>query len=291
MKNFDGFIGIDWSGAKSPEKTKSISLAIAFRGDDAPHLSSKLWSRQMVYDWLIAMAKGKKRFLVGIDCNFGYSATIGTQQFGKHYTAHHLWQAVDHICSDMPNFFAGPFWEHPSYAPTFWTSGPKPAGLILPRRETETACGQAGLGWPESPFKLIGAKQVGKGGLAGMRLVHHLKAALGPRVGIWPFDEGVEDARMVITEIYPRLFLRLSGHGQTKIRDAKQLNAALTALASHPYPEKRAISDHEADSIVSAAGLRKLCGTDTTLPEALVDIPVPKHVLQQEGWIFGVGST
>jgi hypothetical protein len=291
VKNFDGFIGIDWSGARTPEKTQSIAVAIVFRGDDAPHLSGKLWSRQMVYDWLLAMAKGKKRFLVGIDCNFGYSAKIGVKQFGKNYTAHRLWQNVEQICADTPNFFAGPFWEHPSFAPFFWTSGTRPNGLFLSRRETENACGQAGLGWPESPFKLIGAKQVGKGGLAGMRLVHRLKAELGDGVAVWPFDEGIDKAMMVITEIYPRLFLRLSGHGSTKIRDIAQLNVVLGALGAQPYPEKMAISDHQADALVTAAGLRKLCGTDTILPEALVNIPIPKQLLQQEGWIFGVGST
>jgi hypothetical protein len=290
LKNFDLFVGIDWSGAQNPVVTKSIALAKAYRGDAAPVLEEGGWSRDKVASWLVNAAKSGKRILAGIDCNFGYSEIIGEKQFGADYTAKDLWAAVEAANYDHPNFFAGGYWTHKKHAAHFWTEGKRPDGFALPRRATEEACGQSGLGWPESPFKLIGPKQVGKGGLAGMRLITYLKAQLGPAVAIWPFEQHTDQAKLIITEIYPRLFLRSAGHGNAKIRDLSALNRVLEGIGSKPYPKAAPFTDHDADAIVSAAGLRSLCGTAKTVPESLSFPNAPRKTLEREGWIFGAGA-
>ena len=165
-----------------------------------------------------------------------------------------------------------------------------PDGFAMPRRVTEQVCGDSGYGWPESPFKLIGPKQVGKGGLAGMRLVHDLKAHLSDRLAVWPFDADNDGCAIVITEIYPRQFLKRAGHGNAKIRDLAGLNRVLAAMGSKPYKDPDAFSDHDADALISAAGLRMMCGTAKTVPEAIATPKAPRQTLEREGWIFGAGA-
>lgn len=291
MKNFDEFVAIDWSGAQTPVKTKSISVALCWQGRAAPHLSGRLWSRTMVADWICSLVERKsKRTLVGIDCNFSYSAETCIKQFGPNSTVTDLWQAVEAANTDQPNYFAGGYWTHGSHARYFWTSGKKPEGFVMPRRLTEQVCGENGFGWPESPFKLIGPKQVGKGGLSGMRLLLELKRRLGSKIAVWPFDENTDEARLVIAEIYPRLFLRRFGHGNAKIRDVSALNRLLGELQTDAYEDTAPFSDHDADALVGAAGLRMLCGTAKTVSETLSSPPAPRTMLEREGWIFGVGA-
>ena len=289
MKNFDLFVGIDWSGAKTPIKTKAIAVALAWKGREAPHISGKIWSREMVGDWIKSLATRDKRILIGIDCNFGYSQIIGEQQFGAYYTYADLWEAVEAANQNAPNYFAGGYWTHPNHQKYFWTQGKKPDDFDMPKRLTEILCGEAGYGWPESPFKLIGAKQVGKGGLAGMRLAYDLKQHCGVDICIWPFETHADSARIVITEIYPRQFLRRTGWGNQKVRTIEDINACLPKLNSNPIEGHIDVSDHETDALIAAAGLRFLCGQGKTVPK---EIYAPKALdritASREGWIFGV---
>lgn len=289
MKNFDRFAGIDWTGARAPVKSRSIAVAVCGKGRSAPVLCPGPWSRAAVADWLERLACEGKRTLAGIDCNFGYAREVGRRQFGPSYDFHDLWRAVDAAGGD--NYFAGGYWEASAQKGLFWTGGRKPPGMALPKRATEEACGRAGHGWPESPFKLHGPKQVGKGGLAGMRMVLDLKRRCGDAVAVWPFERDTDGAALVITEIYPRQFLRRSGHGAGKVRTAGGLNACLGKLGSRalrPVPEK--LSDHEADALVSAAGLRFLCGDGATVPDMLAcPRDMDEDAARREGWIFGAG--
>ena len=186
------------------------------------------------------------------------------------------------------NFFAGAFWQ--AYPKHFWTQGKKPPHMRFPKRRTETLCSELGYGHPESPFKLIGAKQVGKGGLAAMRMAHALKGAMGDEICIWPFEQNISDtARIVMTEIFPRQFLMRCGHGATKVNSIDALNTALKKLGCKNKYETIRFNNHDADAIVSAAGLRMLCGEEDVIPEQLSN---PPHMNQaagiREGWIFGV---
>lgn len=266
-------------------------MAVCDAGTHAPTLIPGPWSRKKVAQWIIDHAKTAKRTLIGIDCNFGYAQSIGEQQFGPNYTYLDLWNAVEAANQNEPNFFAGGYWQHPHHQKYFWTQGTMPKDFAMPKRLTETVCGECGYGWPESPFKLIGAKQVGKGGLAGMRMAHYLRKHLGYRLSMWPFEDNIDQAHIVMTEIYPRQFLKRIGHGNEKIRTVSDLNTALIKLDSKPAQNSMDVSDHDTDALVSAAGLRKLCGPDSLVPE---NIAWPSMLDQMrartEGWIFGVGD-
>ena len=309
MKNFDTFIGIDWSGAKAPIHTKSIAVAMVGQGSDAPILEEEPWSRSKVFEYIQGI---KRRTLIGIDANFGYAQKIGEAQFGSSYDYNDLWAAVEAKSAHQDNFFAGGYWEH--YPQYFWTHGKRPAHITLPKRATEIACSAAGYGNPESPFKLLGPKQVGKGGLSAMRMAYALKREMGDQICIWPFEREIADtARIVLTEIYPRQFLMRTGHGVAKVQTLDELNTLLKALESQPYmsscgstagsrdeqkdpvvkPQDDDIevnfSDHDADAIVSAAGLRYLCGREESIPHNVAyPKPLSEKAAKREGWIFGI---
>ncbi len=298
MRNFHSFIGIDWSGAKYPVRTPSISVAQCVCGQSAPPClvypaGSLRWSRGDIYIHIKELAENSQnRTLIGIDANFGYAQAIGEKNFGKNYDFRDVWAAVEQTNTNYENFFAGGFWAHPRYGQDFWTSGKKPIGFEMPKRLVETTCGQSGLGWPESPFKLIGAKQVGKGGLAAMRMAYHLKDALGDDIAIWPFEHelAAERAKIVMAEIYPRQFLHRFGHGHSKVRKIEDLNGVYESAGVEAVSAQRKLSDHDTDALVSAAGLRHMCGEGEYLPESLAWPPMlDDQRALREGWIFGVG--
>lgn len=291
MKNFDQFVGIDWSGAKAPIKTKSIAVAACPQGEVAPILHEEIRSRTAVIECIEGLIQSKKRTLIGVDCNFGYAAQVLKKQLGTNASAHDLWVEVECVNKDEHNLFAGQFWSHEKYASDFWTQGKMPNGFTMPKRVTEVLCAENGYGRPESPFKLIGAKQVGKGGLAGMRLAYSLKKNFGKKIAIWPFDQHYDEANVVMTEIYPRQFLMRVGHGTTKVRDQETLNDILPFFGSQELKGHQNITDHDTDALVSAAGLRYLCGMKANIPPQIAHpAKLTSEARQCEGWIFGVGD-
>lgn len=242
--------------------------------------------------WIERRIETSGRYLIGIDCNFAYSQEIGQAQFGPHYTYIDLWRAVDETSRDLPNFFAEGFWCHKIYGRHFWLAGPKPPSFKEHRqRITEKVCRDQGYGLPESPFKLIGPKQVGKGGLAGMRMLCALKKKFGDIICVWPFETHIDTAKIVITEIYPRLFIKAAGFGQKKIRNGGQLNQALSFFKSGSIRTKLILNDHMTDAIVSSAGLRHLAGSGPSVPDLVVKPEqMTDMIALREGWIWGVNA-
>jgi hypothetical protein len=285
MIEFDRFVGVDWSGAKTPVHNHSISVALCGKGDSSPILikGDRPWSRTEVAGYIDGLVRSNTKTLIGIDANFGYAREIVQKQMGEEATAKNLWHVVDDYNQDNSNFFTDGFWKYKKFSPYFWTSGKQPDDFKMPKRLTEKACAFQGMGHPESPFKFIGAKQVGKGGLAAMRLAHYLKNKHGSVVSIFPFDKITHDTKIVMTEIYPRLFIRHAGFGNKKIRNIIDLNDVLSALHSRNIVTGE-LSDHDTDALISAAGLRHFY-------QERPEIFKPKaedKILQSEGWIFGV---
>ena len=75
---FDRYIGIDYSGAETP--TSSLKGLRIYQADHAnvpvevlPPLSPrKYWTRKGVAEWLVQVARGEARTLVGIDHGFSF---------------------------------------------------------------------------------------------------------------------------------------------------------------------------------------------------------------------------
>ncbi|MBP2297532.1 hypothetical protein [Azospirillum picis] len=283
---FRRFIAIDWSGARG-RRYAGIAVAECGPGDAPPRLvdgPGGWWSRTAVHDWLRSEL-ARQPALVGIDCAFSLPFAVAARSLrDRAPTVFELWDAVEEVCAGEPDFGGAPFTTHALHGAGFWHRGPQPDWYDDPHRATEMACRADGLGHPQSPYKLIGSKQVGKGALAGMRVLRALRAALAGRMAVWPFEEPAAGMSAAV-EIYPRLFLKRTGFGQRKIRDGGDLDEALRRLGSRPLERSGAVSDHDSDALVSAAGLRRLAAW----PAAWAPPGLGETARRQEGWIFGVG--
>lgn len=293
MRSFTHFTCIDWSGAKS-RWHQGIAVATCRLGADAPSLmqpSERHWTRATILDWLREQADTKQDMLIGLDLSFGLPF-VDRQAFFPEWRespadAKALWEIIDRICADDSHLSTTSFVSHGEARRHFRHSKDDTGDLFVGglgrlrfvehhQRETKQANSA-------SCFNLVGAAQVGKSSLTGMRVLHRLNNA----IPIWPFDP-VPDRGPVIVEIYTSIAARASGvlaRGKSKITDAVTLDAALQSFQSKahtPIPDK--YSDHATDAIITAAWLRKEArNTAFWTPKLMTD-----KIAQTEGWTFGV---
>ncbi|MEY4160639.1 MAG: hypothetical protein RLZZ136_1260 [Pseudomonadota bacterium] len=287
---FQHFVAIDWSGAVG-ERHKGIAVALCSAGQVAPKLvrPGHRWSRQEVALWL--RDDLPRECLVGIDLSMALPFADRDGYFPEwrqsSADARRLWALVDQICADDPHLSASSFVDHPEAAEHYRRHGGRAGryfttdGISGGRgrlRLTEQA--QESMGCrPYSTFNLVGAAQVGKSSLTGMRLLHRLT----PHLAIWPFDP-LPDQGSVLVEIYTTLAAMAAGRsaGRSKIRSHAELDTALHQLGSEPGGGHGSIDDHASDAILTAAWLRRAAHQqDLWHPEGL------NAVAQTEGWTFG----
>jgi hypothetical protein len=292
VRRFARFLAVDWSGAKGARQ-KGIALAVAHAGGGAPVLVTppdpKGWARSEV---LALIAGLDAPTLVGLDLGISLPFVDAGAFFpgwdASPADARSLWALVDSLCAGHPHLEAGALLAHPEAARYFrHGAGVEGDRFLLPGAATregrfrvaEAAQRSAGVR-PVSNFNLVGAAQVGKSSLTGMRMLHRL----GPRLPVWPIDPLPEDGS-VVTEIYTSVAARLGGvtGTATKVRSFAALNDALDALGSPPVAGEGAIDDHSADALLTAAWLRRVHGDrDLWHPPALTP-----EVARTEGWTFG----
>jgi hypothetical protein len=287
VPKFDSFIAIDWSGAAG--KYSGIAVAVCRQGRRAPRLlrpkKNTRWTRREIADWLVAQLNTPQRLLIGLDFGFGLPFEPLRGYLGGKVpdidNIFGLWSHIEEKSSGVDDFGCNGLVAASEYASLFWTSGRRPSHWIDRKRRTEHACAEATKTYPDTLYKLIGSKQVGKASLTGMRVLRHVRSLSADRVAIWPFEEVRTSA---IVEIYPTMFRKLAAGSVAKLAPA-DLNSALKKLASKPVSAvTSSLSDHETDAILSAAGLRLLAST----PEAWSHSELVSPQVQREGWIFGV---
>lgn len=283
---FRHFAAIDWSGAVG-ERQRGIAVALCSGGSEAPDLvhSGRIWSRTEVLDWLANELP--QDTLVGMDLG----PALPFHDEGAYFPGWHrspddargLWALVDEICALDQHLAATSFVDHPEASRHFRRHGGRIGDRFAPGRgrlrATEIAQRDAGFN-PYSNMNLVGAAQVGKSSLTGMRLFHHLAG----RLPLWPFDP-VPEKGSVIVEIYTSIAAVAGGRSKSrsKIRDAAALDAALAALGSRPHRPLDQYTDHATDAIVTAAWLR-MVHADPALWNP-IGLDAVRHT---EGWTFGV---
>ncbi len=292
MSRFSHFLAVDWSGAKGPRQ-KGIALALAKAQGGAPVLIAppdpKGWARSEV---LALLTNLDAPTLVGLDLGIGLPFADAGAFFpgwdASPADARGLWALIDALCADDPHLEAGGFVTHPEAARYFrHGKGGEGDRFLLPGTATregrfriaEAAQRAAGVR-PVSNFNLVGAAQVGKSSLTGMRMLHRL----GRRAPVWPVDPLPAEGSVVV-EIYTSVAARLGGvtGAATKLRSFEALNDALDTLGSPPVRGTGAIDDHSSDALVTAAWLRRVHATrDLWHPSALTP-----EVARTEGWTFG----
>ena len=287
-RHFSRFAAVDWSG-QAVGRPKGLAAAIAEAGEAAPRLigPAEGWSRADLCDWLLQLAAEDTDMVVGLDL----SPALPFVDRGAYFPgwpdsppdAKSLWAQVELICAGDPHLAATSLVADPELGRHFRRHrqpGDRFEGGRGRLRVCERAQLAAGLS-PTSCFNLVGAAQVGKSSLTGMRVLHRLDG----RVPVWPFDP-VPASGPVIVEIYTTIAARAAGlrAGRSKLRDPHALDAALWALGSAPHAPLPAYHDHATDALITAAWLRRVT-TDAALwqPQGLTE-----QVRQTEGWTFGV---
>lgn len=287
VPEFEHFAAIDWSGAKG-ERHRGIAVAICSIGGDAPRLvrGGHRWSRPEVLAWIADEMPPDT--LVGLDLG----PSLPFVDRGAFFPgwpespadARALWALVERICRDDPHHAAASLVDHVEAARHFRRHGGRCGDLFEAGRGrlrvTEQAQREQGLN-PYSNFNLVGAAQVGKSSLTGMRLLHRINGKLP----IWPFDP-LPPGGSVVAEIYTSLAALAAGlpKGRTKVRDPATLDCALDKLGSRPHAPLPAYDDHATDAIMSAAWLRRAHAD----PRLWQPSRLTPALARTEGWTFGV---
>lgn len=264
-------------------------MAIADAGDTAPRLvqPSGGWSRPALLDWFGTIADDRRDMLIGLDLSPALPfADRGAYFPGWRHSppdASTLWAMVDALAGTEPDLSVSQVVAHPELGRHFrrhralgdlFEGG---RGRLRICEERQRAAGLS----PTSCFNLIGAAQVGKSSLTGMRVLHRLHG----RIPVWPFDP-VPATGPVIVEIYTTIAARAAGirPGLSKIRDATTLVEALARLDSRPPGPLARCDDHATDALLTAAWLRTVAATPGLWAPALLT----ERIAQTEGWTFGV---
>ncbi len=290
MTRFDNFACIDWSGALG-ERHAGIAVAICSSGDAVPKIvrPGHRWSRVEVAHWLLD--KMPPRTLVGMDL----STSLPFVDRGSYFpewsespaNAPALWAMVDRMCKADEHLSVGSFVDHQEASRHFRRQGGRVGDLFEPGRgrlrRTELAQAAMGLN-PYSNLNLIGAAQVGKSSLSGMRVLHRLQG----RLPVWPFSNSLSESGSRLVEIYTSVAAFAAGHraGRSKMRTVEELNEALQSpvIASKRYRGSGRIDDHSSDAILTAAWLRRAASCEELWhPPLLID-----EIADKEGWTFGV---
>lgn len=269
------------------ERPKGLAVAHARMGTAAPELIDRAWSRQDILLWLEELADQRVRALIGLDL----SPAFPFEDKGAYFPGwalsppdgQSLWHLVDSLATSDRHLSATSFVSHPDARRHFRQRGDC-GDLFPPGRGRFRVCehGQELLRLsPYSCFNLVGASQVGKSSLTGMRVLHRLRGKLG----VWPFDP-VPDEGPLLVEIYTALPARLAGmrKGTSKIRDAQSLDSLLDRFGSTPHQPLPRYDDHATDAILSAAWLRHAVND----PDLWTPSRLTPELARTEGWTFGV---
>lgn len=280
---FERFACFDWSGAATA-RPAGIALAVA-DADGPPRLVERRWSRQDALGWLRDMAAQQEPMLIGID----FSPALPFIDAGAYFPgwpisppdAAALWALVDAMSADDDHLGVAGFLRDPEIARYFRQHGGRLGDRFGPRGGGRLRMVETRTPGASSCFNLVGAAQVGKASLTGMRLLHALRGVLP----IWPIDP-LPPHGPVLVEIYTTVAARAAGilPGRSKMRDAETLRNALARLGSPDHPPLTQLTDHATDAILTAAWLR------TVAHDARLWSPpdLTPTIAATEGWTFGV---
>jgi hypothetical protein len=259
MKSFECYIGVDYSGAKTP--TASLKGLRVYMTDRAsppvevppPPSARKYWTRRGIAEWLVNRLAEGPPALVGIDHGFSFPL--------RYFEIHHLpldWPAFldDFHChwpTDGDHVYVD-FIRHGRCG-----QGGARAGNARWRRLTEIHAPGA-----KSVFHFDVQGSVAKSTHAGIPWLRFMRYSLGRQVHFWPFDGWkIPTGRSAIAEVYPALWNR--------------------SIAR----ERRDGDQH--DAYCAATWLSRVDGSGNLATFLEPDLTPPQRtVAQLEGWILGI---
>ena len=289
MRRFEHFACVDWSGANIA-RPPGIAVAAVDPSSPAALIEREGgWSRAEILDWLRGLACVNTDILIGFDLSMALPFVDEGSYFpgwrDSPADARALWALVDRLSESDAHLAVPSFLSHPQIHRHFRHGGgvvgdlfPGGAGRL---RVVERHQRLTGQGSSISCLNLVGAAQVGKSSLTGMRVLHRLQGA----IPVWPFDD-VPATGPLLVEIYTTVAARAAGlrPGLSKIRDREALNAAFDVLGA-PRPVRVArYDDHKADALLTAAWLQRA----SRRPELWRPPALTPEVARKEGWTFGI---
>lgn len=261
--SFDRFIGIDYSGAETPEsRIKALQVSVvqpnAGPRPVRPEPPAKNWSRQELAHWLLAELQRGERLLIGVDHGFSfpqsYFERYGLASWPAFLEDFHCYWPTDEPHCYVDFIRDGAWWRHQEKPPGERVGTPRE--LRLCERWTSSA---------KSVFQFDMQGSVAKSTHAGIPWLRFLRERMGDRLFFWPFDgwQPREDAS-IVAEVYPSIF-------------------------RNRYPrDGRTPDEHDAYSVarwLEESVRREIIGRyfdpPLTLPE--------RRIAALEGWILGIG--
>lgn len=258
MRQFERYIGIDYSGAATPFSSLSGLRIYAAGGSGVPEeigpppSPRKYWTRRGIAEWLVAEIRSGPPTLVGIDHAFSFPL--------RYFEVHRL-------APDWPSFLDDFHRHWPTDEANTYVDfvrdgvcgdGASREGNSRWRRLAEDRCRA------KSVFHFDAQGCVGKSTHAGLPWLLHIRRQLGDCVHFWPFDGWTPPTgKSVIAEIYPALWNRAA---PTEGRNSHQQDAYSAALWMQ-----------QGDSAGTLTAYM-----DPSLP------PAQKTVAGIEGWILGL---
>ncbi|MET3353935.1 UNVERIFIED_ORG: hypothetical protein ABID33_001841 [Xanthobacter viscosus] len=262
MTSFRRYIGVDYSGAETPNASIKGLRVYAGEADSGPvevlppPSPRKYWTRRGVADWLVEQLSRDIPTIVGIDHGFSFPL--------RYFEEHQL-------PTDWPSFLDDFHRHWPTDEDNTYVdfvrdgsagNGAARKGNARWRRLTEIRAGSA-----KSVFHFDVQGTVAKSTHAGIPWLRFIRQHMGDRVHFWPFDGWTPlEGRSVIAEVYP-------------------------ALWSRSYErEDRTGDQHDAFSIAAWLSRADHDGSLGTFlnPELT---PPDRVQAQVEGWILGVPGT
>lgn len=211
MNNFELFIGIDYSGAETPEARLKGLQVYAARPDDScekrfsPALSNNgkpcNWTRAEIAGMLLDQTRQGVRFLAGIDHGFSFPLSY-FERYGLKSWSEFLADFSHHWPTDQPHTYVDFVREGVLHRE--W-NGPPP-GLRIGTAD-EFRLSERWISSAKSVFHFDVQGQVAKSTHAGIPWLKRLRDEAGDRIHFWPFD-GWQPApdKSVIAEVYPSIF-------------------------------------------------------------------------------------
>ena len=262
MPAFASYIGIDYSGAQTPEASLRGLRVYLANGAAAPvevpppPSPRKYWTRRGLAEWLISRLAEPQPTLVGIDHGFSfplrYFETHGLapswpaflDDFQRHWPTDERHMYVDFIREGLEG------------------NGGARSGNARWRRLTDLQARGA-----KSVFHFDCPGSVAKSTHAGLPWLRFIRSELGARLHFWPFDGwDVPAGGSAIAEVFPSLWRR-------------------------NFP-REGRTDDQHDAYCAAAWMR-CADRDDKLADFLGPTLTPQEraVADIEGWILGIGST
>jgi hypothetical protein len=201
---FERYIGIDYSGAETPESSLQ-GLCIYVADHSLPptelHCSPgprRYWTRREIAEWLTDFLSESPPALVGIDHGFSFPL-----RYFEKYRLAPDWSA---FLEDFRRYWPtdGKCMYVDFIRDGVYGNGAARTGSPRWRRLTEERAGRT-----KSVFHFQAPGSVGKATYAGLPWLRYMRLRLGQRVHFWPFDGWeIPAGRSVMAEVFPALWRR-----------------------------------------------------------------------------------